>query len=66
MCQDRLLIRKLGQSLYHVTAVRAESFIVPVLDVFLTPQHANLLNQLLAILRGTWHWNLVRLVALGS
>ena len=26
---------------YQVTAVTAESFVVPVLDVFLTPQYAN-------------------------
>ena len=26
---------------YQVTAVTAESFFVPVLDVFLTPQYAN-------------------------
>ena len=31
---------------YQVTAVAVECFMVPVLDVFLTPQYANWLNQL--------------------
>ena len=41
LCQDGRQILKLGQSPMQVTAVTAESFVLPVLDVFLTPQHAN-------------------------
>ena len=42
LCQDLLRSRKLCQSPYsQVTAVTAESFRQPVLDVFLTPQYAN-------------------------
>ena len=41
LSQDLLRTRKLCQSPIQVTAVTAESFMLPVLDVFLTPQHAN-------------------------
>ena len=41
LCQDQLQTRELCQSPMQVTAVTAESFMLPVLDVFLTPQHAN-------------------------
>ena len=44
MSQDGLRTRKLCQSPMPITAVTAESFAAPVLDVFLTPVHG-LKNQ---------------------
>ena len=65
LCQDLLRSRKLCQSPYsQVTAVTAESFRQPVLDVFLTPQYANWLTSCRLYCAGhgvgTWsaerHW----------
>ena len=75
LCQDLLRSRKLCQSPYsQVTAVTAESFRQPVLDVFLTPQYANWLTSCRLYCAGhgvgtwsaEWHWEadplMIRLV----